>query len=836
MGAGGGPGRLAGTTLRPPELEAEYRARYLRADGRTAAVIAGGLALLAAAFIATDRNFVGQPTLWTLLALRLTQIAVTVALIRAALRSPTPAVLDAWCLAWVGWGALVIVAVQSTRPAGYLLPVMADLLLLISAWTLLPNRFVLQALGAAIVTGASLTWMIAFRDRPSLPVLLLLGNTLLAANLAAGFVSWRFQRTRRLHFLAEKELADLVAQLRASRERLQSVLDASTDGFWERDLVTGAVLHSARMNEITGRPAVDTVVGTDDWRGRMHPDDLREIGPAYEAALSSREGHFDRVFRTRHADGTWRWVRSRGGVSARDPSGKPLRIAGTISDVQAQKEAEEAFRDLIENLQAGVVVHEADTSIRFSNAKAGELLGLTQDQMRGKAAIDPSWHFARLDGTHMPLEEYPVNRVIALGSPVVDQVVGVDRPATRDRAWVLVSAYPAHRGPGRIDHVVVTFVDITSRKQAEDALQRSEALQRAVMENFPNGLVGLFDRDLRYVLIDGTNTITATSPRDWKGRTLQELTPAEVLPMIEPAYRAALQGESRRVQLPLAGHVIDVLLEPVRDGSGVVTHGLFMTQDVTEKRALEERLVVASRLAALGTLVAGVAHEINNPLTGELAGQGFAIEEIELVKEAIRPGGPVDRETIVRRLDEALDALRDAQAGGQRIARVVKDLSTFGRPDPQRSRVRLMDVVDEAMRFLPATVSGAAAIRVENRGAPDVLASAGQIGQVLVNLVSNGSRAMAGKEKGTVRITVGPGSPGMALIEVADDGRGMPPEVLARIFDPFFTTRKAGEGTGLGLPICHSIVTAHGGTIVAASRPGRGSTFRVELPAAADQA
>jgi PAS domain S-box-containing protein len=551
--------------------------------------------------------------------------------------------------------------------------------------------------------------MIAFRDRPSLPVLLLLGNTLVAANLAAGFVSWRFQRTRRLHFLAEKELADLVVQLRESRERLQSVLDVSTDGYWERDLVTGMVLHSGRMNEITGRPALDTVVGTDDWRGRMHPDDLREIGPAYDAAMASREGHFDRVFRTRHADGTWRWVRSRGGVSARDPSGKPLRIAGTISDVQAQKEA-------------------------------------------------------------------------------------------------------------------------------EDALQRSEALQRAVMENFPNGLVGLFDRDLRYVLIDGTNTITATSPRDWKGRTLQELTPAEVLPMIEPAYRAALQGESRRVQLPLGGHVIDVLLEPVRDGSGAVTHGLFMTQDVTEKRALEERLVVASRLASLGTLVAGVAHEINNPLTGELAGQGFAIEEIERVKEAIGPGGPVDRDTIVRRLDEALDALRDAQAGGQRIARVVKDLSTFGRPDPQRSRVRLMDVVDEAMRFLPATVSGAAAIRVENLGVPEVLASAGQIGQVLVNLVSNGSRAMAGKEKGTVRITVGPGSPGMALIEVADDGRGMPPEVLARIFDPFFTTRKAGEGMGLGLPICHSIVTAHGGTISARSEPGKGSVFRVELPAAADQA
>ncbi len=205
-------------------------------------------------------------------------------------------------------------------------------------------------------------------------------------NLAAGFVSWRQHRVRRLQFLAEMEQAGIATELRESRERLQSVLDASTDGYWERDLVTGKVFHSARMNEITGRPAVDTVAGSDEWRARMHPDDLREIRPVYEAVMASGEGHFDRVFRTRHADGTCRWVRSRGGVSARDPAGKALRIAGTISGIQAQKEA-------------------------------------------------------------------------------------------------------------------------------EDALHRSEALQRAVMENFPNGAVGLFFRDLRYVLMDGTRAVLARESR-----------------------------------------------------------------------------------------------------------------------------------------------------------------------------------------------------------------------------------------------------------------------------------------------------------------------------------
>jgi signal transduction histidine kinase len=261
-----------------------------------------------------------------------------------------------------------------------------------------------------------------------------------------------------------------------------------------------------------------------------------------------------------------------------------------------------------------------------------------------------------------------------------------------------------------------------------------------------------------------------------------------------------------------------------------------MTQDVTEKRALEEQLVVASRLAALGTLVAGVAHEINNPLTGELAGQGFAIEEIEAVRGLLRSGEGIDRVSVTGRLEEALDALRDAQAGGQRISRIVKDLSLFGRPDPRRSRIRIMDVVEDAMRWLPASISGSTAIRVVNQGAPDVLASPGQIGQVFVNLVTNAAKSMAEGRRGVVTVEVGAGGPGMARLEVRDDGAGIAPDVLTRIFDPFFTTRKVGEGTGLGLPICHSIVAAHGGTIMASSTPGLGSTFRVELPVATDAA
>jgi two-component system NtrC family sensor kinase len=120
---------------------------------------------------------------------------------------------------------------------------------------------------------------------------------------------------------------------------------------------------------------------------------------------------------------------------------------------------------------------------------------------------------------------------------------------------------------------------------------------------------------------------------------------------------------------------------------------------------------------------------------------------------------------------------------------------------------------------------------VENGGAPDITASPGQIEQVLVNLVTNAAKATPDGKRGAVVVRIGPGKPGMARLDVVDHGKGIEPGVMARIFDPFFTTREVGKGSGLGLSICHSIVTNHGGTLTATSEVGQGSTFRVELPA-----
>ena len=192
----------------------------------------------------------------------------------------------------------------------------------------------------------------------------------------------------------------------------------------------------------------------------------------------------------------------------------------------------------------------------------------------------------------------------------------------------------------------------------------------------------------------------------------------------------------------------------------------------------------------------------------------------------------------MRLLGTVVEALEDAQGSGQRIARIVKDLTAFGRPGSQRSAVRLVDVVNGALRWVPAAAARTATIQVENGGAPDVLASSGQIEQVLLNLITNAVFAMPEGRRDAIVVRIGPGGPGMARLDVVDHGRGIEPANLDRIFDPFFTTHPvgAGKGMGLGLAISHAIVTSHGGTIVASSVVGQGTTIRVELPSTVGEA
>jgi PAS domain S-box-containing protein len=407
--------------------------------------------------------------------------------------------------------------------------------------------------------------------------------------------------------------------------------------------------------------------------------------------------------------------------------------------------------------------------------------------------------------------------------------------------WVHVRGKVVERdADGQPVRMAGTYTDISARKASEEALAASEARFRAIAEHSP---VGVFQTnatgDVVYANERGVGLTGLTRDAVMRGDWRRAVHPEDRERLLREREDGGFAGGVRTSEwrfLRPNGRIgfVRGYRSPLRDEAGRVTGYVSVVVDVTEARMLREQLTVSARLAALGTLVAGLAHEINNPLAAEMAGQGLALEVARAARQQLLTGAPIDAAKNVRELDDVVDALEDAQEAGQRVAKIVRDMAAFARPESKRSVIRLREAVDQGLRWMTTPAAGAPRIQVEDHGAPEVMGSAGQLAQVVQNLVANALKASPPGDDGVVTVRLGTDPSGQATLEVSDRGIGIAPELLTRVFEPFFTTRRAGEGrgTGLGLAICHSIVTAHNGTLTVESVVGEGSTFRVTLPAA----
>lgn len=252
--------------------------------------------------------------------------------------------------------------------------------------------------------------------------------------------------------------------------------------------------------------------------------------------------------------------------------------------------------------------------------------------------------------------------------------------------------------------------------------------------------------------------------------------------------------------------------------------GLAMVSDITEQRKLQTQLMVADRMVSVGTLAAGVAHEINNPLTAVLSNLELAIKQIEQRRGA--DAAPW--------IAEVSDELRDAQDGGKRVQRIVRDLKVFSRGETdKRGPVDLVAVLESALRMTANELRHRAKLVKEFLPIPPVDGDESRFGQVFLNLLVNAAQAIPEGKADSNEVRVRTRQEGdRVVVEVEDTGEGMTADVVARLFTPFFTTKPVGVGTGLGLSICHRIVTAVGGELSVESERGRGTTFRVRLVAA----
>jgi signal transduction histidine kinase/CheY-like chemotaxis protein len=390
------------------------------------------------------------------------------------------------------------------------------------------------------------------------------------------------------------------------------------------------------------------------------------------------------------------------------------------------------------------------------------------------------------------------------------------------------------------------LISSVREQESSEAAERQRAQLSALLEALHEGVV----------VADGAGDIRILNPA---ARSILDLAPLAIASRVDHIGaldlrrldKGLLSARDQPLSRALRGDVfIDEEIMLVRsDGEvrrimtsgthmaegGRVALAILVLRDVTERRDLEDRLTLTERLAAIGTLSAGMAHEINNPLAYVLANVEHVLESLPEVVARLRALGGAEAAAIGARLGEFAEILVDAKEGSMRVHRIVHDLKRFGRVDVAESSVlALNEVLTSAIRMTENVVRHHACVRLELGDAPPVSANAGQLEQVFVNLLVNAAQAMGEGGAGGKEIVVATYTDitGRAVAEVRDSGPGIPLEIQRRLFDPFFTTKAVGQGSGLGLSICHAIVHAMGGEISVESVPGKGAIFRVVLPAA----
>ncbi len=378
---------------------------------------------------------------------------------------------------------------------------------------------------------------------------------------------------------------------------------------------------------------------------------------------------------------------------------------------------------------------------------------------------------------------------------------------------------------GGVPASLAFFLDLSQRRAAEDQVAAERERLRRLIEGAPDAIVisGQGGRSILYANPAAGRLLGFEKGSDLVGHSLAEFLPPEEVALMRERISASEKGP-----LPDAleyhatarggGHVVvEVNSRPFEyEGQPAV---IAFARDVSERVRWREQLMRADRLAALGTLAAGVAHEINNPLTS--AGLNLELLERRLAKLDVSPEELGPLKTLTSELRASTD----------RVAAIVRDLRAFSRADDAGlGAVDLGRVMLAAERMAAHATRHLAKIVTDLPQLPWVVGTPGRLEQVLVNLLVNAAQAFEShRAENEIAVRGFTEGDDHVVVEVADNGRGIAPEHLPHIFDPFFTTKPVGVGTGLGLAICQSIVSGYGGELSAVSATGRGTTMRVRL-------
>jgi PAS domain S-box-containing protein len=477
-------------------------------------------------------------------------------------------------------------------------------------------------------------------------------------------------------------------------------------------------------------------------------------------------------------------------------------------DVTSHREKEQRFTQLFESLQEGVYISNAQGKLLEVNPalvtilgydSKEDLLNLPPEQLSADPAGEPPLGHGGSQSGRTRTREVRLRKKDGGVAVCVDTSTGVMLE-------------------GRIVRYQGTLVDVTEKHALERQLRRQEEFRQHLLESFPD-LILVLDLQGQYTFVSSRiGELLGFGPEHLLGKNVDDV--ENTSPELAELYRAVATGQSSRTSCEYGSRHHDGswrtmlgMASPLLDAEGKPAGVIISVRDVTIEKRLEQQIIQSERLAAMGQMIGGFAHELNNPLTSIL---GMA----ELLQEGDASEG-------------ARKQIGVLQQQARRAAEIVQNLQYFARPPvPGRSQVDLNELVQRTvqMQAYPLRKSNITVDFLPELAMPPVEADPNQLMQVFLNLLLNAEQAIReSREKGTIRVRIGR-KPDSVWIVFQDDGPGITPENLAHIFDPFFTTKRPGRGTGLGLSICKTVLREHGGNIEAASAPGGGAVFTITLP------
>ncbi len=617
--------------------------------------------------------------------------------------------------------------------------------------------------------------------------------------------------------VAELEAAEINRQqieeaLRQSEEYSSTILNHSPNPMLVTNPDTSIRYVNPALEALTGYSLIELIGQKAPYP--WWPEETRgKIEGDFERALHHGVQAIEELFKKKNDEPFWVEI-----------TATPVTVAGEFRyflaswvDITEHRRAEEALHmraNLLNEATDSIIATDLDGNLIYMNEATCRTRGYSKEEMLNmnlKQLVSPKMA-ATINGR--------LKRVQKEGAIILEA-----EHVRKDGRIFPVETTSRTVNMGDRTIILSVIRDITERKKAEEALRESEERYRALLEleaRIGEAVVMLQD-DERGV---GMHVYVSNEWSRITGYSKQELHHMSIFDLIHPDDREkAMERHKRRLQAEVLPGLYEMTIIR-KDGREVPVEGTFAyssykgkpanvgyIRDVTERKNMEQQLMVTDRLASIGELASGVAHELNNPLTGIL---GFS----ELLLDKDVP-------------EDIKGDLKVINREAQRTAQVVRNLLTFARRHETTKKPIDINQAIQSVLDLRAYEQKVHNIEVVTNFVPTLPALTADIfrlQQVFVNIIINAEYFMVqAHERGTLTITTERDGD-IIRASFADDGPGIKKEHLRHLFDPFFTTKEVGKGTGLGLSICHGIVTEHGGRIYAESTPDKGATFIIELP------